>query len=96
MLLSLQNFAAAARQGFDLAMGEASVPLTLVEAKPIAAQPFPGMLREPFSLIFRAASQVVLPQKLYRLTNPAMGALDIFLVPVGRDREGILYQAVFS
>lgn len=97
MFLSLQNFASVAHQGFDLSMGEASVPLTLVEVKPIHVRPFPGMLREPFSLIFRAASQVVFPQKLYRLTNPAMGALDIFLVPVGRDRGGgVLYQAVFN
>lgn len=96
MFLSLQNFAAATHQGFDLSMGEASVPLTLVEVKPIPARPFPGMLREPFSLMFRAASPVVFPQRLYRLSNPVMGTLDIFLVPVGRDREGVLYQAVFN
>ncbi|MDZ3832817.1 MAG: hypothetical protein U0S50_13535 [Sphingopyxis sp.] len=96
MLLSLQNFAAAAREGFDLGVGEASMPLTLVEAKPMAVQPFPGMLREPFALVFRAASQVVLPQKLYRVSNPTIGALDIFLVPVGQDGQGTLYQAVFS
>lgn len=96
MFLSLQNFAAAVHQGFDLSMGETSMPLTLVEVKPIPVRPFPGMLREPFSLVFRAASQVVFPQKLYRLTNPGMGALDIFLVPVGRDRDGVLYQAIFN
>jgi len=52
------------------------------------------MMRAPFSLLFRTASQVHLPQKLYNLKNNKLGKLEIFLVPVARDREGVLYQAV--
>jgi hypothetical protein len=92
----IQTFAAAANQSFDLSMGESSMNLTLVEVKPLPAHPFPGMLREPFSLMFRATSAVVLPQRIYRLSNATLGALDIFLVPVGRDPQGVLYQAVFN
>lgn len=92
----LETFASVARETFDLNMGEASLPLTLVEVTPLPAHPFPGMIRPPFSLIFRNASQVVLPQKLYTLKNARLGRMDIFLVPVGRDREGVLYQAVFN
>ena len=54
------------------------------------------MMRAPFSLIFRSATPVVLPQKLYRLKNVDMGALDVFLVPIGRDVQGIVYLAVFN
>ena len=95
-IVSLEDFAAAANQGFDLSLGETSTPLTLVEMKPLPPQPYPGMSRTPFSLIFRGASPVVLPQKLYSLTNAKLGRLDLFLVPVGRDRDGVLYQALFN
>jgi len=95
-MVSLEEFASAANQGFDLALGESSTPLTLVEMKPLPVQPYPGMMRAPFSLIFRGASPVVLPQKLYSLNNATLGRLELFLVPVGRDREGVLYQALFN
>src|SRR4029077_16601497 len=94
--LSLETFAAVARESFELALGESSLPLTLVEVQLLPTAPYPCMIRAPFSLLFRAISQVVLPQKLYSLKNANLGRLDIFLVPVARDREGILYQAVFN
>src|SRR5580658_8422780 len=93
---AIQTFAAAANQSFDVAMGEASMPFTLVEVKPLPIQPYPGMMREPFSLTFRSESQVVLPQRIYAMKHANLGRLDIFLVPVGRDKAGVLYQAVFN
>ncbi len=94
--LVMETFASVARETFDLNMGEASLPLTLVEVTPLPVHPYPGMIRPPFSLIFRNPSQVVLPQKLYTLKNASLGRMDVFLVPVARDREGVLYQAVFN
>lgn len=72
-LLSLQDFAAAANQSFDLAVGGASLTLNLVRIDPLPVQAFQGQMRQPFSLLFKAASPVVLPQKLYTLKNAAMG-----------------------
>jgi len=95
-LLTCESFAGRAGESFDLAMGESTVPLTLAEVTPLPSRPFPGMMRAPFSLIFRSPTPVVLPQRLYRLQNQTMGALDIFLVPIGRDVQGIVYQAVFN
>jgi hypothetical protein len=94
--LSLETFASVVRESFDLSIGETSMPLTLVEVQPLPVNPFPGMLRAPFSLLFRNASQVVLPQKLYGLKNASLGRLDLFLVPIARDHEGVIYQAVFN
>jgi hypothetical protein len=94
--LFIETFGAVVRESFDLAIGETSLPLTLVEVQPLPVNPFPGMIRAPFSLLFRAASQVVLPQKLYGLKNASLGRLELFLVPVARDREGVIYQAVFN
>jgi hypothetical protein len=94
--LTCETFAGRAGETFDLAMGESSLPLTLAEVTPLPAQAFPGMMRAPFSLIFRSTTPIVLPQRLYRMKNAAMGALDIFLVPIGRDVNGAVYQAVFN
>ena len=52
--------------------------------------------RKPFSLVFLGRSQVVLPQSIYRLQNETLGELEIFIVPIGRKPEGIIYEAVFS
>lgn len=95
-MLALQDFAQAVNQGFDLMIGEATMALTLVEAKPLPVHPFPGMMRAPFSLMFRSGKAVVLPQRLYRLRHADLGAIDLFLVPVGRDVQGVLYQALFN
>jgi hypothetical protein len=95
-VLTLQNFAGCVGQAFDLSLGESTVPLTLSEARPSAPQILPGMRREPFSLLFRSHSAIVLPQQIYRLKNMSLGILDIFLVPVARDKDGIVYQAVFN
>lgn len=95
-MLSIQNFASAANQGFALSLGDSTIALTLVEVKPLPVHPFPGMLREPFSLLFRSASPVVLPQRIYRLEHAGIGKLDMFLVPLGRDPHGVLYQAVHN
>ncbi|MGF6178409.1 DUF6916 family protein [Ensifer sp. 4252] len=95
-LLTLQHFAGCVGQAFDLSLGESTVPLTLAEASPGTTQILPGMRRAPFSLVFRSSSAIVLPQQIYHLRNASLGALEIFLVPVARDKQGIVYQAVFN
>jgi hypothetical protein len=95
-LVTLDHFAGCVGNAFDIDMGESSLPLTLSETRPLPETGFPGMRRSPFSLMFRSGSQIVLPQKLYRLKNATLGNLEIFLVPVARDKEGIVYQAIFN
>ena len=51
--------------------------------------------REPFALVFTA--EPVLDQGTYMLEHPALGRLEVFLVPVGLDAAGrALYEAVFN
>lgn len=52
--------------------------------------------REQFALHFDGPPDPVLPQSIYRLENAEMGPLDIFLVPVARDDDGVTYEAVFT
>ncbi len=95
-VMKTEEFAPRANETFDLSLGETSMTLTLVEVQPLPAHAYPGQTRQPFSLLFRSGSSVVMPQRVYRLTNASLGALDIFLTPVARDAEGIVYQAVFN
>jgi len=36
------------------------------------------------------------PQGTYRLTHAELGTLEVFLVPIGPDTEGMRYEAVFN
>ena len=94
--LTLQDFAPHVNSSFALTLGESTVSMTMTEVTKLPFRPFPGMMREPFSLIFRSRSPVVLPQRSYPMKHEAMGKLDIFIVPIGRDQHGIVYQAVFN
>jgi uncharacterized protein DUF6916 len=49
-----------------------------------------------FSLLFRGPADPVYAQRLYHMTHAALGDMDFFLVPLGRDEKGVSYQAVFN
>lgn len=51
---------------------------------------------EQFSILFCGPDGQVLPQRIYRLRHADLGTLELFLVPVGRDPQGVLYEAVFN
>jgi hypothetical protein len=53
--------------------------------------------RQPFSLFFLGPPDRVMPQKIYELRHSAFPeALAIFLVPIGRTKAGVQYEAVFT
>lgn len=60
--------------------------------------------RIPFSVLFHGPLQPVQPQGMYRLEHERLGALDLFIVPVGPDEPtepgakptAMRYEAVFG
>jgi hypothetical protein len=70
------------------------IDLELVEVA-AGGQPPPAR-RRPFSLVFRGPRQPWLPQSTYRLEHDAMGAFDLFLVPIAADAQGATYESVFN
>lgn len=53
--------------------------------------------RSPFSLVFLGpVSNQYLLQHIYRLEHEQMGALDIFIVPLGPHAGRMQYEAVFN
>ena len=93
-LLTLQHFSAHVNETFNAQLDDSEVPFVLVEARSV--QGSPGAMREPFSLLFRNGSSFLFPQQTYVMRHPGLGEVGIFLVPVAREREGFLYQAVFN
>ena len=95
-LHSYESFAGHVRETFSVSLGEASIDFTLVDAQRRPARVVAGLRAEPFTLYFKSQSAVVLPQKLYSLSNRGMGKVEIFIVPVAREKDGIIYEAVFN
>ncbi len=52
--------------------------------------------RRPFAIVFRTAEEVLLPQRIYTIEHSEMGALNIFITPIGPDDKGMRYEAVFT
>ncbi|HEY7874089.1 MAG TPA: hypothetical protein VIG64_03095 [Actinomycetota bacterium] len=81
---------------FTLA-GEAPLDLVLSEAIATrASEPQGHGVRPQFSLYFRGPRSPLLPQRIYGLEHPELGRLELFLVPVGQDRESTTYEAAFA
>ena len=91
--LSKAFFAGALHTHFHLLTdtGEA-VDVELIELKD--GYPSPGL--EQFSLKFQGPGEFILPQKTYRMEHERSGAFDLFIVPIGRDKDKSYYEAVFN
>jgi hypothetical protein len=73
-----------------------SATLTLVEVTVLGGEGGASARRQPFSLLFRGPRVPLLPQRIYRLEHERMGALDLFIVPLGPDGDGLRYEAIFT
>jgi hypothetical protein len=49
-----------------------------------------------FSVIFRGPLEQPFGQGMYPIRHARMGQVDLFLVPVGREADGMRYEAVFN
>ena len=94
-LMTLEQFAGCLNETFRVALNDGEVDFVLVEAQPLK-QSMPGALRAPFSLLFLNTAALVFPQQLYPMKHPRLGEFSIFIVPIARNQDGFIYQAVFN
>ena len=96
--LTLESFTQLIGEAFRLALTDApAIDLVLIEARGLSSQSkTPGEGREPFSLVFLGPKGPVLSQRIYPLENAPLGRLEIFLVPIAADADGVKYEAVFN
>ena len=97
--LTIETFQAHVDSAFTITLASGEVlTLTLIEARALGAAQLPEG-RAPFALLFRHPAlprQAYLPQHIYRLEHASLGALEVFIVPLGPDAEGMRYEAIFT
>ena len=86
------------RKGQSFRDTEAGIDLELLEVDDLTAvaRNVPADARTPFSLIFRAPAEPALSQGIRPLEHDELGTLEIFVVPIAQEPDGMRYQAVFS
>jgi hypothetical protein len=82
---------------FRIALGDGGI-LELVLSQVDRYEAHPGPRAEPFSALFHSPTEGrrFLSQQTYRLEHDRLGALEVFLVPLGPDAKGMRYEAVFN
>jgi hypothetical protein len=78
---------------FDVQAASGPVAMKLSRIDPAGES---GRKGGAFSLIFAAPRGPWLPQAIYPMRHAALGAMEIFLVPIGPVGEANGYQAVFT
>ncbi len=91
--VTAEDFAPRIDDDFLVPMSAGEVLLRLVEVRRLGKA-----IREggAFSLTFLSPPGPFLPQAVYPLQHPALGPLDLFLVPLGPKDGGNSYEAVFT
>ena len=49
-----------------------------------------------FSLVFLAPETAPLWQGIYTIDHPKLGTFNLFLVPIGKDKQGVQYEAIIN
>jgi hypothetical protein len=93
--LTKESFEPITSSVFAVALDDGrTLPLELIAVRGNGLQ---GLAkREQFSLQFRGPSEPALVQRIYRLAHAELGAMEIFIVPIGHDAAGMTYEAVFT
>lgn len=92
--LTLEHFAALVGATFRADLGEqGAVELELTRAEKAKGEDRPD---HAFSVVFRGPPEPFLPQGMRDMKHDDLGSHPIFLVPIARDEDGFLYEAVFT
>lgn len=91
--VTLDSFVRALNTSFRLnSTSSQPLKLLLIEATDLTSFP----RSEAFSIVFRGPQRPFLPQAIYKLDHDSLGSLELFLVPIGPDEEGMRYEAIFN
>jgi hypothetical protein len=89
-----EEFAACLNQDFEIVFSDGTLPVKLSEARPLGLRA--ESIREPFALTFVTRRPLRLPQGVYKLRNPQLGEMEIFLVQIAADQISSTFEAVFN
>ncbi|MCU0497989.1 MAG: hypothetical protein MUF87_11620 [Anaerolineae bacterium] len=85
-------------QIFELHYNPQEAPLTLTLTKVKSWGPEDRQPRQAFTLTFQSTITAYLPQATYHYQHPdpAIGALELFTVPIGPNQAGMEYEVIFT
>ncbi len=96
--LTVASFAPLVGEGFALRTNtgnEIGVRLAKVQGHGWHTPPEAGG-RQSFSLVFHAPASERLAQGIHAFTHPTLGTHELFLVPIGRDAQGLQLEVIFN
>jgi hypothetical protein len=96
VVYTLDRFTPLLGETFEIGDGDAAINAVLLEATDLREVQGAGRLSRQFSLVWRGPRAMRLDQRIYAVRHPALGTLELFLVCLGPDAEGMRYEAVFT
>ena len=92
MDLSLADFEGCVGERYEIVFTDGILPVVLEKAEGL-----PRSMREAgaFRLEWRGPADPMIVQAIYRFRRGEQ-EFDMFIVPVGRDERGTLYEAIFN
>ncbi len=95
--LTKDDFSKCLNQTFRIQVeGREPLETELIEVRGLVAPDDDPDRRQPFSLIFHGPTDAPLEQGIYKVENETMGALEIFFVTIGPDKQGLRHEVVFT
>jgi hypothetical protein len=95
------TFADKVGQTFRVAIAQdQAIDVQLIDVRRMEAAVVNGAVRPtdrvPFALTFQGPATPRLPQQTYAFGHETLGTHDIFIVAIGINEQGLLYEAVFA
>lgn len=92
--LKHSDFESLEDKSFEIDLGEAGkVTATLEKTAGFNLESQDG-IRDSFSIFLRFAAPPV--QQIFKATHSQLGTLELFLVPLEENDDGVLFEAVFT
>ena len=95
-LLTAADFHAQVNKDFFIHFSDEVITAAQLD-KVVELPPYSNLERKPFTILLQTTQKNHhYQQAIYTIEQPALGTMQIFLVPVGCNEKGVQYEAVFS
>jgi hypothetical protein len=98
--LNRETFARYVNTTFSLNHGDTRAVVKLIEVNDYTPEAMKRSAkttgRECFAALFLGSSNEHLRQETYAVAHKSLGSFDLLLVPVGKSKQGLYYEAVFN
>ncbi|HKV40306.1 MAG TPA: hypothetical protein VJX67_13925 [Blastocatellia bacterium] len=91
--LTMERFSVEVNTKFQMQYGDAqSAELELISVTDLGS----SARQTQFSAVFLGPEHAPIRQGIYAVTHKTLGGMNLFLVPIAKDHEGIRYEAIFN